>query len=302
MTSGALTPSIAEAGWVDAGRVTVTLNATPASLTTYSLAGATTRTQSVYTGGFDITAEGLTTVRYRSANSDGLEAPKDLAVRIDRAAPVVACDAVAAYRDSATVRATASDSGAGVTLFETSLDGAPFVASAGGWYSCSVTTPGAHTLRVRATDGAGKTADRTWTFSVKATPSIVKTPARSSQRVGYRKSWTTKARITRGGTPIAGKTVILQKSSNNRTWRTAATLTSNGSGEVSRSVRFTSRGTTYWRWYSPEDGAYFSAGSAQHQDRRQVDDIGQDRPPSGHPGARAEGCPLPVSDDVIGEW
>ena len=182
-------------------------------------------------------------------------------MHIDRAAPVLACDAVSVYQDSATVRATASDSGAGVTLLETSLDGAPFVASADGWYSCSVTTPGAHTLRVRATDGAGKTAERTWAFSVMAAPSLAKTPARSSQRVGYRKSWTTKARITRGGTPIAGKAVILQKSSNNRTWRRVATLTSNGSGEVSRSVRFTSRGTTYWRWYCPEDGAYLSAGS-----------------------------------------
>ena len=217
--------------------------------------------QSVYTGSFDITAEGLTTVRYRSANADGTEAPVDLAVRIDRAAPVVACDAVSVYRDSATVRASASDSGAGVALFETSLDGAPFVAAPGGWYTCTVTAPGAHALRVRATDGAGKTTDRTWSFSVKSTPSIAKTPAKSSQRVGYRKSWTIKARITRGGAPIAGKTVILQKSSNNRSWRTAATLTTNGSGDVSRSVRFTSRGTTYWRWYVPEDGAYFSASS-----------------------------------------
>lgn len=260
VTAGTLAPSSAHDGWVDVSSVNVALGATPAGLTAYALSGATTRAQTIYTGAFDITAEGQTDVRFFTSNAQGVEAPITLPVRIDRAAPVLACDAVASYADKAVVRVSATDAGAGVATFEYALDGAPLAIAPDTWGVVSVTALGSHTLTARATDGAGKVSQQSWSFDVRTAPRVAKSPSGSSYRVGYKKYWTTKVTLsTASGTRIAGKAVQLQRSTNGRTWKTHSTVVTDGSGRASRSVRFSSRGTTYWRWSVPQDASYFSA-------------------------------------------
>jgi len=257
VTTASFLPLTAPDGWLNGSLVSVTLDVTPASLTFYSLSGATTQAQTVYTGPISVTAQGATTITYWSSNAEGVEAAKTGLVRLDTAVPAVLSDAVAEYLNSATVRVWATDAGSGISKLEYSLDGAAYTTAGATWASVTTTKLGAHSLQVRATDASGKVTNRTFTFKVRTQPKLAQSPTGSSYSVGVNKTITMKATIsTQGGTRIAGKAVYLQKSTNGTSWVGYTTRTTDGSGVVTFAVKPNKRGTVYWRWYCPENDSY----------------------------------------------
>jgi hypothetical protein len=64
---------------------------------------------------------------------------------------------------------------------------------------------------------------------------------------------------TSAGAVIGGKGVVLQKSTNGTTWKTACGLSTNTSGKAAKKLTFRTRGTTYWRWYSAATATYKAA-------------------------------------------
>jgi hypothetical protein len=62
------------------------------------------------------------------------------------------------------------------------------------------------------------------------------------------------------GTLIAGRTVYLQTSANGKTrWKSAYKLTTDATGRVSRILSWKTKGTRYYRWYSPSATGYLAA-------------------------------------------
>jgi len=262
VTTATFLPATAPDGWLNAAQVTVTLNATPGSLTFYTLSGASTTAQSIYTGPVSITAQGATTLTYWSTDANGTEAASTALIRLDRGAPTVSTDAVAEYLNTSTVRVWGSDSGAGVAKLEYALDGATMSTAGNSWVNVSTSKLGKHSLVARVTDGAGSVTTRTVAYRVRTQPSLVRSPSGSSYTVGAGKTFALKGTLrTSGGALIGGKAVKLQKSSNGTSWSTYKTLTSSSSGVVSFSVKPSSRGTVYWRWYSAESDSYRAAAS-----------------------------------------
>jgi len=264
VTTAAFLPVSAPDGWLTTSLVTVTLNATPGSLTLYTLSGATTAPQSVYTGPISITAEGETTITYWSTSADGIEAANTALVRLDRAAPTVSTDAVAEYLKTSTVRVWGADTGSGVSTLKYSLDGAAMTTAGSTWANISTTKLGKHSLVAQVTDGAGKVTSRTISYRVRNQPSLTRSPSGSSYTVGRGKTLSFKGTLKSStGTAIGSKSVKLQKSSNGTSWSTYKTLTSNSSGAVSFTLKPSSKGTVYWRWYSAENDSYRSAASSK---------------------------------------
>ena len=266
VTVAALMPTAAQSGWVDAPSVTTSLSVTPgASITFYSLSGATTQAQTIYTGPFAVTAPGETDVAFWSSNADGVEAVQTQRVLIDRDTPVLASDAAASYTDAAVVKVWASDQGC-VADLEYSLDGAPTVSAPGTWTSLTVTAPGAHTLAASATDGCGHAVTKTWSFAVKATPHFGTQPSAYRSSVTHGRTWTASVTLSSArGAALQHAGVWLQRSSNGRSWSTMARLSTDGSGHASKSVRFSGRQTLYWRWYTPSSAGAFAGASAKHK-------------------------------------
>ena len=264
VTVAAYLPATAPDGWMNAPLATVTLRATPGSIICYTLSGATTLPQSVYTGPLAITAEGPTTLTYWSVNAQGVEAQTSVLLRLDRLVPTVLSDAVAGYTDRATVRAWTTDSGSGVAKLEYSLDKTAFRTVSGAWASVTTTKRGAHTIQVRSTDTSGKVTARTWAFKLRAQTKIAVSPKRSSYSVARRHAITVNATLrTRSGSRVARKAIYLQKSANGRTWRRVATRVTNASGSVSYRIAPVRKGTVYWRWHVPVNDSYRSVTSAR---------------------------------------
>lgn len=264
VTTAAFLPVTAPDGWMNASLVTVTMNATPGSLTMYTLSGATTAAQSVYTGPISITAEGATTITYWSTDADGTEFANTALVRLDRGAPTVSTDAVAEYLNTSKVRVWGTDTGAGISKLQYALDGAAMTTAGGTWASVSTSKLGKHSLLVRVTDGAGKVTSRTLSYRVRNQPSLTRSPSGSAYTVGKGKSLVFKGTLhTSSGAHIGSKSIKLQKSSNGTSWSTYTTLTSNSSGAVSFTLKPSSKGTVYWRWYSAENDFYRAAASSK---------------------------------------
>ena len=257
VTTASFLPVTAPDGWLAAPIVTVTLDATPNSLTFYSLSGSTTAPQSIYTGPISVIAQGATTLTFWSTDAQGIEAANSVRIRLDTTAPVVSANAVADYLNSATVKVWATDTGSGISKLEYALDGAPLVTASDTWASVSTAKLGLHALLVRATDASGKITSRTWAFTVRAQPKITVSPTGGSYTVAVNKTLTLKATLsTQSGTRIVGKTVQLQRSTNATSWSKYTTRTTDGSGIVSFTIKPTRSGTVYWRWYSPSTNSY----------------------------------------------
>ncbi len=124
--------------------------------------------------------------------------------------------------------------------------------------SVNVTALGAHVLKARATDSAGHvSAEGSWVFSVKTTPTLTRTPNVSTLIKRRYQTQTFKVTVRRSsGARIAGKYVYLERSTNGRTWTRYASIKTNGSGEAWKTIRFSTRGYTWWRWTSPKDASY----------------------------------------------
>ncbi|MBI5230831.1 MAG: chitobiase/beta-hexosaminidase C-terminal domain-containing protein [Coriobacteriales bacterium] len=257
-------PSAATSGWVSSN-VIVTLTSTdPAAVTMYSLSGATVQTPQIYQGPFLITAEGPTSITFWSTSEAGTEAHHVATVAIDRCGPVTSSNAVTSYADIARVTASATDAGAGVASIAYSLDGSGWTTTPGNAANVPATSAlGSHSLRMKATDTLGTVgATTTATFSVKTKPVLAGSPT-GTRTVARGATVTLTASAKRkNGSAVGGKRIVLQRSTNGSSWSTYATLTTSSTGRASRSVRFSSRGTTYWRWYSAVDGKYLSAASA----------------------------------------
>lgn len=101
----------------------------------------------------------------------------------------------------------------------------------------------------------------------KITPVLTKSPRRSAYTLTRRKGeahFTYAVTVTvPGGGPAIAKKVILQRSVNGVKWRTKATLTADSLGKASKRLTFTTRGTTYWRWYAPAEGPYTKATASK---------------------------------------
>ncbi|HEX6683928.1 MAG TPA: ThuA domain-containing protein, partial [Candidatus Limnocylindrales bacterium] len=148
----------AHGGWYT-GAATVTLNATDeggVSATEYQLDAATAWTP--YTAPFEVTGDGVHSVRFRSTDQAGnVEPTKTVEVKIDTTAPVTTATFAPPtdagwHNGQVPVTLSSADAGAGVTLVEWSLDGGP-------WTPYTAPVPvsgdGEHELLYRATDAAG---------------------------------------------------------------------------------------------------------------------------------------------------
>jgi hypothetical protein len=264
-TTIGLVPAAAASDWVDSN-VGVTLGmAEPDAFTMYSLSGATTKAPTIYTGPFTILADGVTTVTYWSVGVQGTEIAKTQDIRIDKTVPTVSSDAASLYTGSAEILVTGADTYSGAKFVETSLDGGAWVKSANPTATVSTAALGSHTLRARATNNLGHTgAIRTWSFGVKTGASLTMSPSASTVTLKRNSYWRYSAVLrASSGAPIAGKTVYLQRSGNGSSWSTVVTLRTSAAGAVSRTAKFSTKGASYWRWYSPADGSYFSATGAR---------------------------------------
>jgi len=151
-----VTTGVVPSGW-STGTVTVHLSATDSvsgvDTTYYSLDGSVPSI--VATSGTVISAEGTTTLKYRSVDSAGnSEAVVTKTVRIDRNAPVTGDDAPGSWaRATVTVHLVPSDSVSGVATTYYSLDGSvpSIVATSGTVVSAEGTT----TLKFYSVDVAG---------------------------------------------------------------------------------------------------------------------------------------------------
>ena len=245
-------------GWLDAPTVGATLEVAPAgSITFYALSGAQVSAPSIYSGPFAVTAEGATTITYWSVNADGAEAIGTAVVKLDCSAPTVASNAKALYADSASVVVTGSDVVSPIMAVQYSLDGGSWVEVVGGTATVTTSVLGNHTLKVRAVDSASHTsAERTYAFAVRNTPKLAKSPNVSSITKRLKQTQTFAVTVRRGTSALAGKYMYLERSTNGRTWTRIATLKTGGTGVASKAVKFTARGTTYWRWTCPNDAHY----------------------------------------------
>jgi hypothetical protein len=260
-TQAVLDPS--GAAW-SCGSVTVTLAGTPGGLTFYSLEGAMVAAPALYTGPFTVSSDGVTTVRYWTADSSGCEAQCSSEVRIDSGAPVVSGSVKSLYAESASIVLSATDPVSGPSQISYTLDGGLPVAVSGGSATVKVTALGAHTLSAFAVDTAGnQSAVLVKSFSVRSTPKVYKSPSGGSYGLKRGSSWKYSATVKRpSGARIAGKKVFLQRSRDGRTWSKYCTLSTNSSGVVAKSIT-PGVGTFYWRWYVTPDSRYNAAsGSA----------------------------------------
>jgi hypothetical protein len=257
-TEIAIDPAQASMGWLDVASVAATLEAAPAdAITFYVLSGAQASAPTVYGGPFSVSAEGATTITYWSVNANGTEALSSALIRLDRSAPTVGSDAKSVYLNSASIKVTGSDAVSPVSAVQYSLDGGSWVDTAGGTVTVTTSALGSHTLTARAVDSAGHiSAERPWTFSVKATPTLAKSPNVSSLTKRRYQTQTFAVTMKRGTTPVAYKYVYLERSTNGRTWARFATLKTGSGGVAAKAVKFSARGYTYWRWTSPADGSY----------------------------------------------
>lgn len=259
----------------DAAPVRLSLAASEASsppaITYYRIGAGPVTT---YTAPFEISAEGTTTVRYWSKDSavpPNVEAEQVRYVRIDRGAPTLAVAPAGEYATPARVAFSVTDAHSGVAFSEWRLDGARLrVPVASG--STTVSAPGVHTLSWVAIDAAGNEATGAVSFTVKRAQSLTRAPAKPALTLTrvrgvatYRASVTVKATPDTspftGFVPLAGKTVLLQSSTDGVRWKTVATRVTSATGVASHSVRLTRAGRVRYRWFSPGDSVLATATS-----------------------------------------
>ncbi len=151
-TPPSTTASGAPAGWVT-GPVSVSLAATDdysgVALTRFAINGAAAQT---YTGAIPVTAEGTTTITFRSTDGAGnQETTKTVQVRRDTTAPVTSSDVGEGWRGSDRVTLASADGGSGVLGIRYQVD-----SGAVATYTVPFSVPeGTSTLRYWAVDNAG---------------------------------------------------------------------------------------------------------------------------------------------------
>ena len=106
-----------------------------------------------------------------------------------------------------------------------------------------------------------------YTKAVDQAPVLTKHPAadrvvlrRSGKAVRWRYFVTV---ASPSGDPVGDKTVKIQRSLNGRTWKTLGSYATDDQGLAGVRIRFTSRGTTSWRWSSPAEGSWLAARTSR---------------------------------------
>jgi len=151
-TTAPVTTSNVDGDWHQ-GPFSVSLTATDTlsgvAATYYTLNGGGTQT---YSGAFDVSVEGTTTLDFWSEDTLGAVEPANTAlVKVDNTAPVTTDDHVGSYTGSATIHLSASDALSGVALTQYSIDGGAAVDGT----LVKSTVQGSHTLEYWSTDAAG---------------------------------------------------------------------------------------------------------------------------------------------------
>lgn len=152
------------AGWTSVAQVNVGLSAvdfggSTVAATYYQVGAGPVLT---YAGTIPVTAEGTTTIKYRSVDTyspPNSEVTKTVDVKIDRTKPTASDNAVATYPNSATVRITGADTHSGVASIAYRIDGGAWNTAAGTVKDVLVNTLGAHTITYHAIDAAGNVGD-----------------------------------------------------------------------------------------------------------------------------------------------
>ncbi|PKQ15982.1 MAG: hypothetical protein CVT67_06655 [Actinobacteria bacterium HGW-Actinobacteria-7] len=189
VTSPDMVPPIttlsAPSTWVSA-TVLATLSAYDASSTVvgtwYSIDGSTPSIP--YTGAIPISAEGTTTIKYRSVDFWGnVETTNVGTVRVDKSPPITTSDASLNYVDLAEINLTPSDAYSGVATTKYRVDG-------GSWKTgtlVSVIGYSSHTLQYYSTDNAGNTESAvSVSFSIRRSD---KTFQQTDSNILYKGTW-----------------------------------------------------------------------------------------------------------------
>lgn len=198
-------------------------------------------------------------------NAGNVESATTVPITIDATSPVTTACLASRYVGRADIPLTAVDRESGVAEIRWTIDGNTWFAGR----TARINKPGTYSLQYRSLDHAGN-KESTKTKSVlvrKYAVSVAKSPAGTAY-VLYRHdglaSWAFRAVLKRAdGVPLTNASLILQKSSDGVTWRTAYRLTTDSSGRASRTLRFTRRGRTYWRWYAPSSSMCESGRSGK---------------------------------------
>jgi hypothetical protein len=255
--------NVPEFNWWSPGPAQVRFKALDAGPTTtfYSLDGSAEQT---YTTTFTVSAEGTSTILFRSVDGSGnVETTQTGFVRVDTTAPVVVGDPTALYGSTPKYVLRAADAGVGMQLLSAKLDGGLLRSALYGPWRIEFAGPslGTHTIEYTASDMLSHEITGTLTFSVKATPALSATGAgktitlKRSHGKATTTLWVTARGV--GGALLTGKSVVLEKSTNGRTWTTyGATRTTNALGKASVKLTFKKSGTTYWRWRLLETDQY----------------------------------------------
>jgi len=123
-----------------------------------------------------VTAEGTTTIYYRSIDNRGnFEPTKTEAIKIDKTPPIITITSPQAkdylHSESVTLNFSATDALSGIDLVTALLDSTPV--TNGQVIDLRTLTLGQHTLTVTAVDKAGNSASTAVTFNIKPVPATV---------------------------------------------------------------------------------------------------------------------------------
>ena len=217
-----------------------------------------------YTAPLTISAEGVHTITYGSEDNAGNpETPVSATIGIDKTAPLTTCKA-GSYTGTATIHLSPADATSGVATTLWSLDGTTWNSGT----TVGLPAPKTYTLRFRSTDYAGNVeAVKSVTvvvnrYTVKATKSPTGSLYTLRRRSGVA-TWTFTGIFKTSAGVVAGKSVVLQRSTNGTTWKTASKLSTNTSGKAAKKLTFRTKGTTYWRWYCAANATYRAATGAK---------------------------------------
>ena len=219
-----------------------------------------------------ISRDGVTSLLYWSESSvEGGEAEqaKQIKVRVDASEPTVDVVVVANSSGRARVKLTARDVTSGLLYIETSVDGAAFKridgldAARERAVELDIVGRGGHDVSYRVVDRAINRTGGSRGLSVKGSQRVRFTGTKRAVTIKRtRGSAYFTARVLcvdETGMPLAGRRLILQRSTNGKDFKSYATATSADSGAASHRFRERKVGTTYWRWYAPGD-AQFAKG------------------------------------------
>jgi len=187
-TTPPVTTSNVPADWVNTSPVTVTLTATdetsPIENTWYSVNGG--QTYNVYTGPFQVSTPGITTLKYYSRDTRGnTESPVTAYVKLDTSAPITTSDNGGTYQGNAVINLFPTDTYSGVTQTYWKLD-------SGSWNTgtqIATSNWGWHTIYYYSVDAAGNTEGvKSETFRIRL---VTNTYEQTHEDVVLKNTWVT---------------------------------------------------------------------------------------------------------------